>query len=84
MKYLNIVSLVLGLLPALITAIKAIEDAIPGAGQGEQKLSAIRQIIESVDESSREIWPMLQKVVSILVSTFNATGVFAGKASSQP
>ena len=37
------------LLPALIAAIKAIEEAIPGQGQGEAKLAAVRGIIEAVD-----------------------------------
>ena len=39
------------LLPAVIAAIKAIEEAIPGSGQGEAKLAAVRGIIEAVDAS---------------------------------
>lgn len=79
MKYFNIIAIVLGLLPALITAIKAIEEAIPGTGKGEQKLAAIRRIIESVDESAKDLWPVLQKVIGVLVGTFNTVGIFATK-----
>ena len=51
---MNTVVMILQLLPALITAIKAIEDAIPGSGQGEQKLAAVRAILEAVDGSVAE------------------------------
>jgi hypothetical protein len=67
---------VLTLLPAIIDAIKAIEAAIPGQGEGEQKLAAIRTIIEILYDPAKEIMPMIERVISVLVSTFNSTGVF--------
>ena len=82
MKYLQIISTVLSLLPSVIQAIKAIEDAIPGAGKGEAKISAIRQIIEACDAGAKELWPVLQKVIGILVATFNSVGVFSKGAES--
>jgi hypothetical protein len=75
------ISIILSLIPALITAIKAIEEAIPGEGKGEQKLAAIRQIIEVVYGQVFSLWPTLEKVISVLVGVFNTTGVF--KTSSK-
>lgn len=68
--------IVLELIPALIAAIRAIEEAIPGQGQGEAKLAAIRQIIESGYSQAKDIWPLAEKAVAALVGLFNATGVF--------
>jgi len=73
MKYFLIV---LQIIPALIAVIKAIEEAIPGTGKGEQKLAAIRQIIESAYEEGNEVWPTLKKIIDVIVATFNSTGVF--------
>lgn len=64
------------LLPALIAAIKAIEEAIPGAGQGEAKLAAVRGIIEAVDTGYKNLWPQIQPVIGVLVGLFNKTGAF--------
>ena len=71
----NIV-IILQLIPALITALKAIEEAIPGSGKGEQKLSAIRGILEAVDGSITSLWPQISSVISVLVTLFNNTGIF--------
>lgn len=73
---MNAIVTILNLLPALITAIKAIEDAIPGNGQGEQKLAAVRAILEVVDGSVAKLWPQISAVVGVLVGLFNSTGVF--------
>jgi hypothetical protein len=70
------ISIVLSLIPALIAAIKAIEDAIPGQGQGELKLAAVREIIETVYGQAFDLWPTLKNVIGVLVATFNKTGVF--------
>ncbi len=68
--------LIAQLLPALIAAIKAIEEAIPGAGQGEAKLAAVRGIIEAVDAGYKGLWPQIQPVIGVLVGLFNKTGAF--------
>ena len=60
--------------PVLVEAIKAIEAAVPGAGKGEQKLAAIREILEQVDASYSALWPKLSGIVGVLVKLFNATG----------
>lgn len=71
----NIV-IILQLIPAIITALKAIEDAIPGSGMGEQKLAAVRAMLEVIDGSVSKLWPQISGVIGVLVSLFNATGVF--------
>ena len=68
--------IILQLIPTLITALKAIEEAIPGSGKGEQKLSAIRGILEAVDGSITSLWPQISSVISVLVTLFNNTGSF--------
>ena len=68
--------LIAQLLPALIAAIKAIEEAIPGQGQGEAKLAAVRGIIEAVDAGYKGLWPQIQPVIGVLVGLFNKTGAF--------
>jgi len=72
-----IIVAILQIIPALIAAMKAIEEAIPGQGQGEQKLAAIRGIIEVSHEKAVTLWPALEKVIGVLVGAFNKTGVFA-------
>ena len=73
---MNTIVTILNLLPALITAIKAIEEAIPGSGQGEQKLAAVRAILEAVDGSVSKLWPQISAVIGVLVGLFNKTAVF--------
>lgn len=64
------------LIPAIITAMKAIEDAIPGQGAGEQKLAAVRGMLEVVDGSISQLWPQISGVIGVLVNLFNSTKVF--------
>lgn len=64
------------LIPVVIEIIKAIEEAIPGEGKGEQKLVAVREILESTVEGVQAIWPNLEKVIKVLVKVFNTTGTF--------
>lgn len=90
MKFLQVVKTIASLLPALIEAIKAVEEAIPGEGKGEQKLIAVRQILESVDEFAddlgmtfQELWPTIEKVIKTLVDLFNKTGAFEEETTNK-
>lgn len=67
---------ILKLLPAIIAAIKAIEEAIPEGGKGAEKLAAVRGIIEAVDASAAALWPQIAATVGVLVTLFNSAGVF--------
>jgi len=70
------VAILLKLVPALIAAIRAIEEAIPGQGKGEAKLAAVREIIEQADETAKGVWPMIAATVGTLVKLMNVTGAF--------
>jgi len=90
MKFISIARLLLSLLPVLIEAIKAAEEAIPGEGKGEAKLALIRTILELAYTSTNDVadkfddvankfddvWPMIQKTIGSIVATFNKLGVF--------
>jgi hypothetical protein len=83
MQFLTILKLIISILPLLIDTIKLIEAAIPGKGQGEVKLGAVRSVVESSYDVANEslpvfetLWPALAKTVSGLVSAFNSAGEF--------
>lgn len=65
------------LIPVIIELIKAIEQAIPGESKGEAKLVAVREILEIVDGGTKNLWPQISLIISVLVKTFNTTGVFS-------
>lgn len=64
--------LIAKLIPVLIEIIKAVEAAIPGEGKGEAKLTMVRQILEVTDSTITSIWPSLEKVIAVIVTTFNS------------
>lgn len=76
MNSLTTITTIFQLIPAIIAAMKAIEEAIPGQGAGEQKLMAIRQMLEAIDVSFKTMWPQVSSVIAVLVNLFNTTGVF--------
>jgi hypothetical protein len=83
MKFLQLVRIVISLMPVLIDAIKAAEEAIPGNGKGEQKLAMIRGIIEAAYSAATDaettfdqVWPAIQKAVTSIVTALNSAGIF--------
>ena len=76
MNWFSQLSDVLRLLPAIIVAIKAIEEAIPGQGKGEHKLAAIRAIMEAANGQIGILWPLIETTIGVLVGLFNRTGTF--------
>ena len=76
MSWIAIAQAVLGLVPAIISAIKAIEELFPESGKGVEKLDLIRGILETINEQSKELWPIIEKVVGVVVSFCNAMGIF--------
>ena len=63
-------------LATLIQILKAVEAAIPESGNGAAKLQMVRELLEMVDDGIHEMWPSLEKVISVIVKTFNAAGIF--------
>jgi hypothetical protein len=83
MKFVEIARIVIALLPVLIKAIQAAEEALPGKGKGEMKLAMIRGVLEAAyaaasdaEATFDQIWPAIQKAVAAIVSAFNTAGVF--------
>ena len=62
------------LIPAIIQAMKALEDAIGEQGKGPEKLQALREMLEQVDASVAAMWPQISGVISVLVKLFNKNG----------
>lgn len=75
MNWLAIIE-IMKLVPALIAAIKAIEEAIPESGMGADKLNAIHEMLKAISDNADRYWPMIQSVIGVIVALFNKTGVF--------
>jgi len=69
---------VLQLIPALVAVLKVVENEIwpEGSGKGKEKLEAVKEILTATYEGVSEIWPMLEKVISVVVAALNKSGVF--------
>ena len=67
--------LIIKLIPALIELLKTIELLVPGQGKGEQKLAAVRQILEVTDSSLNSVWPTIANTITVLVSIMNSSKV---------
>jgi hypothetical protein len=76
MSWLAKITAVLSLLPAIIEAVRAVENLVSDSGQGAAKLQAIREILEAVSDQAASLWPEIQKVIAIIVALANKTGVF--------
>jgi hypothetical protein len=76
MNWLSTTITILNLVPAIITAMKALEEAIPVPGQGDQKSAAIRAILEATNDKIDVYWPLIQKTINVLAGLFNKTGIW--------
>lgn len=73
---MNSLAIIVGLIPALIKAILAIEAAIPEGGKGADKLEAIRETLEIADANVVPLMPKILGVVGVFVKLFNKTSTF--------
>ena len=72
--------LVIQLIPAVMNLVKAIEEALPEAGFGAEKLEAVKEILQTSYDGITEIWPIVEKIIAIVVNMFNKTGKFSSSA----
>ncbi|MBZ5618940.1 MAG: hypothetical protein LAQ69_09485 [Acidobacteriia bacterium] len=88
---MNILLIILKLFPLLLSAIKAVEEAIPLPGQGKQKLDLVLGVIKSAYDAGTDLsasfsWEKLLTVVvpmiNQIVALHNALGLF--QKSAQP
>lgn len=78
-----IIKTVAELIPAIISIIKALEDAMPESGKGKEKLDVLKSTLESAyaaeqraEVSFDAVWPTVQAIVTKLVAVYNAIGTF--------
>ena len=71
--------LILQLIPTIIGIITSLETAIPIAGQGKVKLDLIKNFLGITSDTLNEIWPAIEKIISVFVTTANSIGVFKTK-----
>jgi hypothetical protein len=83
MQFFEILKLVISLFPLLIKAIQAVEEAIPDAGRGQEKLELIKGVVQTTYETStklsmsfEQLWPSLSGTIKAIVNAFNNTGIF--------
>lgn len=67
---------ILKLLPAIMTAVKALEEQVDLPGKGSDKLSLIIGIVQDLAGDISDLIPAVTKVVARVVTFFKATGVF--------
>ena len=76
MGWVSTAVMLLNLVPAIIAAMKALEEAIPTPGLGDQKSEVIREILSATNDKIDVYWPVIQKTITVLASFFNKTGTF--------
>ena len=74
MQFLIILKTVISILPSLIAVIATLESAVPQGGKGQQKLEALKGIMQSIhnmsDDASvpfEKLWGALAPITGILV-----------------
>ena len=77
MNWLSIAISVLQLIPSIIKAMKALEEAIPEDNVGPLKLAVIRETLLAINDQVAELWPYIEKAINAIVAVFNQVGIFA-------
>ena len=67
---------VLQLLPFIIQTVQTVEQAIPIAGAGQQKLDLVLNAILAADAGASNLIPSITKIIGNIVATMNAVGIF--------
>jgi len=70
---MNIIQII-QLLPVILSAVRAIEDALPLPDKGKAKLALVLEALTAANESLTAFLPQLEKVVAAVVRFYNATG----------
>lgn len=65
---------ILQLLPAILAAVRAVEEAVPLSGKGKEKLDMVIESITAANESLSSVVPQITRIVAAAVRLYNATG----------
>jgi len=86
MNVFQAVENVVGYMPAIISAVQAVESVVPGGGNGAAKLDAVKTILqtgynvaEGVTKDFEAVWPSIQPAIDAVVKLFNSAGIFHHK-----
>lgn len=64
------------ILLTVIELVKVVEKMIPEKGQGAAKLELVRKMLEESVGTIQEIWPSIEKAISLFVKLANVAGTF--------
>ena len=64
------------ILLTVIELVKVVEKMIPEKGQGAAKLELVRKMLEESVGTIQEIWPSIEKSISLFVKLANVAGTF--------
>src|SRR5579859_6843665 len=88
-KVLNIGEAVVALLPTVDALVKGVESALPEGTAGAQKLAVVESTLSATYNAIpglvaawEDVWPVITKEITALVSAFNAVGVFSKSKSA--
>ena len=81
MNFITILKLVVQLLPLVLQAVRAAEDAIPQSGQGAAKFQFVKELLSDTAAIGSEVGEKdylnaLEKTITLAVKLFNSSGVF--------
>jgi hypothetical protein len=82
-RFLQVLELAVKLLPMIVAAVKAIEDAAPVAGQGPSKAELLKAMIDAAYEAGGDDLPPLASILGLvdkltggIVALFKRAGIF--------
>jgi hypothetical protein len=67
---------ILQIVPDLLMIVAAIEKFFPESGAGKEKLEMLRRIMSEAYTELSELWPVIEKIVSVIVEFANGLGTF--------
>lgn len=82
MQAIATIKLLLQLLPIIIEAVRAIEAALPAAGQGAAKLALVRETLSGAFELANDAgvtfekaWPSIERTIAAVVALMNKSAL---------
>ena len=67
---------IIKVIPALVAAIRAVEDAAQVPSAGSKKLDAVLGIMSALHDGADQVMPQLKSITSVFVTLFNSTNIF--------
>jgi hypothetical protein len=89
--WLQLVSLVVGLIPQVIAMMQAIETAVPVSGAGAAKKAAVGDLLKrwmdgatALGATFEQAWPLIEGTVDTFAKLFNTIGAFKTSKPADP